>query len=73
MDAVSLSIATVQDEDEVPDTKNSPEAKQRRGKIPMPKSILDCFTGRYLYQVYGVWKNEAARQHTIAQQHEHSS
>ena len=25
-------------------------------KVPMPASILDMFTGRYLYQVYQFWK-----------------
>ena len=46
------------------------EASGRPGKLPMPKSILDCFTGRYLYQVYNVWKQEAHRQHELAHEHE---
>ena len=32
----------------------------------MPKSIIDCFTGKYVYEVYKVWREEASRQHEIA-------
>jgi hypothetical protein len=35
-------------------------------KLPMPKSVLDCFTGRYVYDVYKVWREEARRQHQLA-------
>jgi predicted component of type VI protein secretion system len=48
---------------------------KRSSKVPMPKSFLDCFTGRYLYQVYGAWREEAQRQHVLAlaRDHEHNS
>jgi hypothetical protein len=47
--------------------KSRPPDKQReRQRLPMPKSILDCFTGRYIYQVYTVWRKEAARQHELS-------
>eukprot|EP00892_Ulva_mutabilis_P012066 jgi/Ulvmu1/9231/UM005_0331.1 len=63
----------IDDEDEVPDSKDSPATGQRRAKLPMPKSILDCFTGRYLYQVYGVWRKEASRQQEISDAHKLTS
>lgn len=44
----------------------------KAGNLPMPKSVIDLFTGRYLYQVYTVWRQEAHRQHLAAElAHEH--
>ena len=41
-------------------------AQSRPHKLPLPKSALDCFTGRYMYDVYKAWRQEAHRQHVIA-------
>lgn len=60
----------VQDYDSQEEDLSKQKAPDKPSKLPMPKSVLDCFTGRYLYQVYNVWKQEAHRQHEIAQDHE---
>ena len=45
-------------------------------KLHLPKNIVDCFTGRYVYEAYMVWRQEARRQHEralAAEEHAHSS
>ena len=59
-------LDSIQEEEDLSKQK----APDKPGRLPMPKSILDCFTGRYLYQVYNVWKQEAHRQHELANDHE---
>jgi hypothetical protein len=44
-------------------------------KLHMPRSILDCFTGKYVYEVYKVWREAAQRLHeqALLEEHAHAS